>query len=364
MAEPPLFVEDDLRVDLAQGTVYVVINGREIPTYTLTPIGYLANVYREGSYPTSSATLRSASTPARTPTAPASPHASAPAPALVPAPAPAPALAPAPPELPRRSPSQRVMEARDIDVDRHVTQRRAANTRIYLHSMLSTEEKKQLFIIAGRVGFCNKPPSRLTVGDWERFLDHIFDGWNSAQSAPRDEKVPDRKFSHTHIPVGFLRSTLPFSDTQKRAKVTVQKPERVAGATVYFGLSLNFEADCIQWLWRDSTNSALSSKYVKLQDGYTHARIRAEAVANYDSHERQRVQQHNQKYVITCARRVIKKWAERDPDHLPVIDDTEFPHDIVPAVFANPIMANEVERWAAIADFAEPNFHGVNVLIR
>ncbi|KAF4992291.1 hypothetical protein FGRMN_7257 [Fusarium graminum] len=345
---------DDFRLSVEERTVYLLAHGVEFPTFDLVPKGPFACQFTQDPPDGSTTVGRRAPTSSSSSSAPPSPS---------PAP-PAPTAPPAPPQLPPLRPSQRPMDARDIDDDRDVTQRRPQNSRIYLHSMLSTAEKNQLFIIAKHICMCTNPPLLFTVGDWERFLGHIFDGWNSAQSAPRDEKIPNRKFAHTHIPVGFLRDTLPFSDAQKRSKTQHQKPERVAGATVYFGLSLNLEAGCIQWRWRDSTDSALSSKYVKLKDGYTHASIRAEAVANYDSHEFQRVQQHNQKHVIGCARRAIKKWAQRDQNQPPMIDDTEFPNDIVPAVFATPMMKSEIERWTAISNLADPNFPGLNVAVR
>lgn len=95
-----------------------------------------------------------------------------------------------------------------------------------------------------------------TIADFRRFLLNIFDGWNSISQVPPHPLIPDRKFMDTRIKVGLLREDHPLSRNQLNGGGQ-QLRQRRAGQPVYFGLSLNYETNIVDWAWRDSKNAGI-----------------------------------------------------------------------------------------------------------
>ena len=132
-----------------------------------------------------------------------------------------------------------------------------------------------------------------TVNDYQRFLANVFDGWDSTSPIEAVEPLPVRHFSHTRIKVGVLTVDHPLSPQQIKNGVTEQKRERRAGQPVYFGLGLNYETGVVDWAWRDVKNSGISPQYVTLDNGQSNITIRANAMYQYDTHERNRIRNFN-----------------------------------------------------------------------
>ncbi|KAL6915936.1 hypothetical protein FSHL1_007385 [Fusarium sambucinum] len=110
----------------------------------------------------------------------------------------------------------------------------------------------------------------MTTADFRRFLDNIFDGWQSNEPVSEFPMLPERRFNDTRIQV-----------------------ERRAGKPVFFGLGLNYETGVIDWAWRDKKNAGISPQYARLDDGYDSITICTQAILYYDQAERVRIRTYN-----------------------------------------------------------------------
>ncbi|RYC86429.1 hypothetical protein BFJ63_vAg10709 [Fusarium oxysporum f. sp. narcissi] len=69
-----------------------------------------------------------------------------------------------------------------------------------------------------KVSRYGKPPYELTVGDWQGFLNALFDNWNSRFDPPPNPELPaDLKKKHLHIDVGTLNRDCPPSVARQRS---------------------------------------------------------------------------------------------------------------------------------------------------
>ncbi|RKL03433.1 hypothetical protein BFJ68_g11558 [Fusarium oxysporum] len=69
-----------------------------------------------------------------------------------------------------------------------------------------------------KVSRYGKPPYELTVGDWQGFLNALFDNWNSRFDPPPNPELPaDLKKKHLHIDVGTLNRDYPPSVARQRS---------------------------------------------------------------------------------------------------------------------------------------------------
>ncbi|KAJ4267486.1 hypothetical protein NW762_003593 [Fusarium torreyae] len=246
-----------------------------------------------------------------------------------------------------------------IRQDRQVQAGRPRNSRISRHTQLTVREKELLFDYMQSMAMTADPPFVITVPDWYRFLRGLTEGWSTTMKAPKTPKnITTRQFEHTHIEVGYLRENLPLTVAQK-ASGDVQRPERCAGAPAFFGLTLHYETGAVQWTWRDAKCSGLSPDYVVLNEGMTPVSIRADAMLNYDQHERVRVRNYNKELIIACARRTLKKWAQEGTGGNPETDIEDCTQDLQRLYLAGPsAQAESVRLTKAVASYME-NYDGL-----
>ncbi|KAH7181261.1 hypothetical protein DER46DRAFT_653430 [Fusarium sp. MPI-SDFR-AT-0072] len=193
----------------------------------------------------------------------------------------------------------------------------------------------------------------VTVRDRNRFIANVFAGWNSQQRASKDPVMPDRKINDTHIEAGTLTYTLPLTKEQIVKGITTQNPERRIGATVYLGLTLNYETGSILWTWRDFLCGGIPTDSLKIFDGMTDVEMRAEAIRNYDDHERERINKFNKEYIRANTHRAIKKWSREGshPQHTIDIEDSAL--QIAKMNLASPCVRSEAERMVKVAEEIE-----------
>ncbi|CEI62831.1 hypothetical protein FVEN_g594 [Fusarium venenatum] len=181
-----------------------------------------------------------------------------------------------------------------------------------------------------------------TMGDFERFLFGIFDGWTSASPTPTNPVLHDRSSKKTRLQVGTLSEDHPLTTRQIKANKR-QDPERRACSLVYFGLNINHEMGDVDWFWCDSRNVAINPRYVCLDEGQTEITIRTQAMLRYDHAERVRIRTYNCALLEACAKRIVQKWAHACSSFGSVIDDADQPHDLQPLQLAGPYVEAQSE---------------------
>ncbi|RFN53354.1 hypothetical protein FIE12Z_2349 [Fusarium flagelliforme] len=217
-------------------------------------------------------------------------------------------------------------------------------------------------------GCCGQPPARGGRADRQEARNHPIDQllrllWIKKPYTGRvmqSIKHPSIPFRHH----GFFSEDDPLSAQQLKTGVTEQKRERRAGQPVYFGLSLNYETGVVDWAWRDVKNVGISPQYVTLDNGQTNITIRVQAMHQYDTNERNRIQTFNTSLITTCARRIIEKWAATGTDRDPIIHDMDRPFGLQPLELSGPTAIAESARLAQAGQLYTAGFQTQHRLFR
>ncbi|KAH7197301.1 uncharacterized protein B0J16DRAFT_377754 [Fusarium flagelliforme] len=230
-------------------------------------------------------------------------------------------------------------------------------------------------------GCCGQPPARGGRADRQEARNHpyarggrhqrqrpmlshqnIRDTMNYVQHRPAATVIMDKEALHWQI--GVFSEDDPLSAQQLKTGVTEQKRERRAGQPVYFGLSLNYETGVVDWAWRDVKNVGISPQYVTLDNGQTNITIRVQAMHQYDTNERNRIQTFNTSLITTCARRIIEKWAATGTDRDPIIHDMDRPFGLQPLELSGPTAIAESARLAQAGQLYTAGFQTQHRLFR
>ncbi|EWY94031.1 hypothetical protein FOYG_06937 [Fusarium oxysporum NRRL 32931] len=85
----------------------------------------------------------------------------------------------------------------------------------------------------------------------------------------------------------------------------------------------------------------------------TDVEMRAEAIRNYDDHERERINELNKEYVRANARGAIKKWSRKGSRPQPTIDIEDSVLHIAKMHLASSCVRSEAERMVKVAEEIE-----------
>ncbi|KAF4954359.1 hypothetical protein FGADI_5299 [Fusarium gaditjirri] len=132
------------------------------------------------------------------------------------------------------------------------------------------------------------PPIMLTITGYRKFLENLFEDWNSALDAPENPVLPMRTSKQTTICVGGLAQDLPLP-AENQGTDTVLDEWRKVHAPVYFEMTLDYENGTVLWTWKDKRNRGFHPEYVGLTDGKTEITIRIQLLNQYESKERIRI---------------------------------------------------------------------------
>ncbi|KAF5678394.1 hypothetical protein FDENT_8970 [Fusarium denticulatum] len=182
--------------------------------------------------------------------------------------------------------------------DIHVLPHRPAGQHVTKHTQLTSHEKVMLFLVFQRLRDNANPPYRLTVSDWQSFLNALFDNWNSRFDPPADPELPARQGKQAQLEVATLNQDHPPSIARQRS---------------------------VLWTWSDSQKQGVSHQYVTLDRGKTEVSIRQELIQRYNYWERQRIKQHNKDLLVACRRRAIKRWVHDGTGRVSVLNPDEHP---------------------------------------
>ncbi|EXK47912.1 hypothetical protein FOXG_17870 [Fusarium oxysporum f. sp. lycopersici 4287] len=85
----------------------------------------------------------------------------------------------------------------------------------------------------------------------------------------------------------------------------------------------------------------------------TDVEMRAEAIRNYDDHERERINKFNEEYIRANARRAIEKWSREGSRPQPTIDIEDSALHIAKMHLASSCVRSEAERMVKVAEEIE-----------
>ncbi|RMJ07630.1 hypothetical protein CDV36_012762 [Fusarium kuroshium] len=230
--------------------------------------------------------------------------------------------------------------------DNEVKDSRAPETPINTHGDLTRQEKVALMgLLAGYASMYMDIP---VVGSkaqlyWD-FFDLIFSGWGSQYDPGAPPTYRQRSFEDTSRKIGRLTENHPAPGAGRpsiqqqveptgalTAPVIVNDADdvqaskhRMAGKPVFLSLTLNLEAGCYGWLYRDKGKKFINPKYLAYDEGLDRSKARDLVVQQYDRRERARITDWNREVVLFLARRRIIKWAQEGSASMGHINFVDF----------------------------------------
>ncbi|EWZ37538.1 uncharacterized protein FOBCDRAFT_223540 [Fusarium oxysporum Fo47] len=205
-----------------------------------------------------------------------------------------------------------------------------------------------LFLVFQRLRDTAEPRYQLTVGDWQGFLNALFDNWNSRFDPPANPELPTRLRKQTQLEVGTLKQDHPPSIARQRSGDLGVGDMRKKAEKVSLGLSLNYETGSVLWTWSDSNKQGVSHQYVTLDPGNTEVSIRQDLIRQYDFWERQRIKQYNKDLLVSCCRRIIKRWVHEGTERIGLLNRDEEPQ-LETLVLACDIVRSDAARLTEVS---------------
>ncbi|KAL4730127.1 hypothetical protein ACLX1H_002158 [Fusarium chlamydosporum] len=178
----------------------------------------------------------------------------------------------------------------------------------------------------------------------------IFEGWNSNPAAGPEPVEGGPSSTLTSIKAGVLKVNAPLTREQIDKSIEVRKDCRLAGANAFCGVTINYYIDEVAFYLKDSRNAGVSFNIVQWANSWTWHDVQYHAINNYDHHELERVRTHNSAVIVSCARRVIKKWAQRGTEFDGDVDMEDRPKGLIKAVLAAPCVLSQAQGLANVGD--------------
>ncbi|KLO91247.1 uncharacterized protein LW93_8491 [Fusarium fujikuroi] len=186
----------------------------------------------------------------------------------------------------------RLILREDIISDDKVASSRHPNTVLRNHRMLRKEEKLALIQHAQEYAWVLVHQRGQTTANsrklLKKFYAEIFLHWSTSQ---RRNPNPSSTYPE------YLQ-TLVRSRKMTCSKDAVNGTTQKCGKPVYLSLSVNKDAESIEWTWNDSDGRSIDPDRIEFEPGLTVTQAKINAIHNYDNHERRRIGSYNIQHII------------------------------------------------------------------
>ncbi|SCV54803.1 uncharacterized protein FFB14_13796 [Fusarium fujikuroi] len=186
----------------------------------------------------------------------------------------------------------RLILREEIISDDKVASSRHPNTVLHNHRMLRKEEKLALIQHAREYAWVLVHQRGQTTANskklLKKFYAEIFLHWSTSQ---RRNPNPSSTYPE------YLQ-TLVRSRKMTCSKDAVNGTTQKCGKPVYLSLSVNKDAESIEWTWNDSDGRSIDPDRIEFEPGLTVTQAKINAIHNYDNHERRRIGSYNIQHII------------------------------------------------------------------
>ncbi|CVK88053.1 uncharacterized protein FPRN_05874 [Fusarium proliferatum] len=132
---------------------------------------------------------------------------------------------------------------------------------------------------------------------------------------------------------------LHWSTSQKRnigpSSTCREDSQTLCGKPVYLSLSVNKDAESIEWTWNDSDGRSIDPDRIEFEPGLTVTQAKINAIHNYDNHERRRISSYNTQHIICATLSILVKWAACGSEGPLKIEPEDMVSRIQPLVLAS-----------------------------
>ncbi|KAF5641115.1 hypothetical protein F52700_3450 [Fusarium sp. NRRL 52700] len=190
--------------------------------------------------------------------------------------------------------------------DQDVVESRAADECVSEHSQLVIKEKMWLHDLIKLYEYVQRKGDVYLPADetYKHFWGTVFKGWNSKMPVSESDPLPARGKPDIQYQVGYYSADA--SSNQPANGRRSSKARKGNAIPIY--LSLDLDADGINWLYKDKTGQRVYKSQVKLLVGLTETQAKMNAIQSYDTCEKNKVCGHNLQLIMESARRRIQKW--------------------------------------------------------
>ncbi|KLO91246.1 uncharacterized protein LW93_8490 [Fusarium fujikuroi] len=191
--------------------------------------------------------------------------------------------------------------------DQDVIESRAADECISEHSQLVIKEKMWLHDLIKLYEYVQRKGDVYLSADetYKNFWITVFKNWNSKMPVSESDPLPARGKPDIHYQVGYYSTDA--SSNQPANGRRSSKARKGNAIPIY--LSLDLDADGINWLYKDKTGKCVYKSQVKLLVGLSETQAKHNFLTHYDISEKNKVCGHNLQLIVEAARRRIQKWA-------------------------------------------------------
>ncbi|RKL41873.1 hypothetical protein BFJ72_g5211 [Fusarium proliferatum] len=200
----------------------------------------------------------------------------------------------------------RLILREDIISDNKVASSRDPSSVLRNHIMLTREEKLALIQHAQ---------------EYASVLVH-----QRGQTTANSEKLLKKFYAEI-----FLHWVQKMTCSKEAVNGTTQK----CGKPVYLSLSVNKDAESIEWTWNDSDGRSIDPDRIEFEPGLTVTQAKINAIHNYDNHERRRISSYNTQHIICATRSILVKWAACGSEGPLKIEPEDMVSRIQPLVLAS-----------------------------
>ncbi|KAF9764892.1 hypothetical protein IL306_002707 [Fusarium sp. DS 682] len=216
------------------------------------------------------------------------------------------------------------------------------------HKHLLIKEKMKLHDLIKQYEFVQRQGgARLSADEtYKCFWSALFKNWNSKMPISDTPALNARPKSDIQVQVGHystdVSSNLPANG---RRSTKARK-----GNTVPIYLSLDLDAEGINWLYKDKSGTHVRADCVKLLVGLSDIQAKHNVLTHYDTCEKNRVCGHNIQLIIEAARRRVQKWATAGCDNPVELGVECRAPSMVRLVLASEHFENQHMKNCAVAD--------------
>ncbi|KAF4944559.1 hypothetical protein FGADI_12615 [Fusarium gaditjirri] len=191
--------------------------------------------------------------------------------------------------------------------DQDVVESRDADECIAEHSQLVIKEKMWLYDLIKLYEYVQRKGDVYLPADdtYRLFWSTLFKNWNSKMPVSENHSLPARGKSDIRIQVGYYSTDAP--STQPANGRRSSKARKGNAVPIY--LSLDLDAEGINWLYKDKNGHRVHRSQVKLLVGLSDTQAKHNVLTHYDTYEKNRVCGYNLQLIIDAARRRVQKWA-------------------------------------------------------
>ncbi|KAF5989928.1 hypothetical protein FBULB1_441 [Fusarium bulbicola] len=191
--------------------------------------------------------------------------------------------------------------------DQDVVESRAADECVSEHSQLVIKEKMWLHDLIKLYEYVQRKGDVYLPADetYKYFWSTVFKDWNSKMPVSESDPLPPRGTPDIHYQVGYYSTDA--SSNQPANGRRSSKARKGNAIPIY--LSLDLDADGINWLYKDKTGQRVYKSQVKLLLGLNETQAKQNVLIHYDTYEKNRICGHNLQLIVEAARRRIQKWA-------------------------------------------------------